>query len=234
MNVRPEDRTKVIVLAVALVAVVGLIAMTILREASRRSQQASMRRPTSTASNPTAPPGGIIMPGQNGAPVAAAMANNEVPLDEIAESSPFPAASGVDPFRVVVRVGKTSMFGTVNWAEKNQRKAAGAAGGGSAGGVGGSGGSVAPMGVEPPESAQVEVKGVILGGQKLAVVRHGDKVSYAREGEALRPGLRVQSISSSGVVFRFYRREIFLAVGASKALGAAPVPGPIGQPVPAP
>jgi len=234
MVIRPEDRPKIILLSLAIVAVMAYIVFTLRSRFVARSAA-----PTPVAvfvPRPAASSGATeAVTGSESGGVVARRAPNPADVDVEGSIPPAPAR---DPFkppvstrvtsgsprpsvppRASVRPGPRPALPVFEYPGSGLPRS----------------GDLPPAEVAPPLPA-VALKGVITGDPAIAVVEIDGQTFYKQEGESLGHSLSLRKISEAGVVIQRSlprgRKNYILAVGHSLPTGlprtgtpSAPAPG---------
>jgi hypothetical protein len=226
MVVRPEDKTKAAVLAVAIVGVLGVNATRML---SRPAPQVDAATAGSQTTAGTAGTAGTqpaqTASGPTDAPRTLNMADRDLVEGQV------PGASR-DPFRPAVRTANSAATYV-----PTPRPGSLSGGRNSGGGYSGDGlpvlpttGGPTPAGQAPqlrpmetplPPLPSIELKGVIFGQPRVCVLVMDGRTVYAREGEKLADAVTVQKIEETVITLRHGKTDIPLGIGHATLRGSS-------------
>ena len=220
MNVRPEDKPKLIAIVVGILGINVFVFSKIIKGAQPAASDTAST--SQTASNPvpsvaTPSPTQVAQSSAKGSPGDIQTLNQD-------DSPPIPLTA--DPFRPVVSatLAPTSPPPPLATLLKQSNGVSSAKGNkrltqsdfGSVAGI------LPPMKVNVPTSMspqgitiEVELKGIIEQEQSSAVFKIGDRTLYKSEGDKLPGGILVEKVTTEGVVLRIGNQRKALAPGQS-------------------
>jgi hypothetical protein len=193
--IKPEDRTKALVLIVGVALVIAYIAYTVISATSGAAAPQPMTQNVSIGSDNTTPP--------------------PSPEETLIELPTLFAAGDSNPFRTVLQIvpASTSVSSAGRVASKPPRREistdstvpflppAGSVEGATA----------------PLRDLGLRLDGVISGANGVAVIHFGEESYVLHVGEQFGDGMVVKSISSSGVELGKGKERISLTVGGSSS-----------------
>lgn len=236
MEQKQPDTSKVAILAVCIIAVLGLTvyrvvgslhAATPVTDDTTKRTTATNNQPAVTPTNPasglqvpgSSQPNTAATPGSN-APANAAGKDNKVAMVQPdVTKGPVPNVKQ-DPFKPPKGVPISETGSRQSAPESRSSEPPARQNGPSlprldVRDANSSGMTMAnkPMSVAPPPSVDIELKGLITGEPPLAVISMGGEVSYRQEGDVLDGGFKVAKITEAGVVLKNGRKNYIIAVG---------------------
>ncbi|HLJ54547.1 MAG TPA: hypothetical protein VKT77_05860 [Chthonomonadaceae bacterium] len=207
MAIKPEDKPKLIGLAVALVCVFGYVLIVLVPKLTAGASPAAHTDAppplTTAAAQSPAQPG----PSANGEASAAIPDDETAPVPPPSRDTfmPPPAGTPQPPPGQQVKAAAPSSSGPVLGPALPAGSAPGAAG---PGGI-----APAAVTIQAPPIPSVELKGVILGNPAVAVLSVNGEVVERQVGDALAYGLRLAKISEEGIIVRVGKRYMNVTVG---------------------
>jgi hypothetical protein len=236
MKVRPEDKNKVILLLVAIIAIVVWIVVFIVPQlksiGSPPANQASTT-PTS-GGTPVVSGGNVANPGTvQGAPpqmqIASGTMQGAPEFPAIEPGMGMPPRAQKDPFKPVIEKKTTTAppppkpaqrtRPPISYGNGGQVVGAGWSGGGLPLGSGGGNGQVTPIVVLPPPVPLIELKGVT---GTVAVIAVGGNKKFAGVGDVISDGVKVRKIREDGIELTVRGKSQVLGVG--RTIGGEPAP----------
>jgi hypothetical protein len=220
MAIRPEDRGKILLLSVAIVALTGYFIAAVLPRLINRDGDIPVV--ATAAGYSAARPSSV--PAEQAAGASIQEFPSQSPLADLdVENSP-PGPATRDPFRppAPVRLAKTEVPGAspprvtpppTLLREQAHLNALPLLRGSSSLLFGSR--SVAPAEIGPPPVPLVQLKGVVMGNPTIAVMSMDGQTFSKQVGERIAMGWSVASISEAGIVLKGYRESIVLGVGHS-------------------
>ncbi|MBA3727380.1 MAG: hypothetical protein H0W86_13350 [Armatimonadetes bacterium] len=202
---RPEDKPKLIVLAILTVAAVAFMMYRVMG-AFAENREPHDHTPV-TLSGDAAPEASVGQPEQ----IANQPVGAETNYADV--SSGIPNGSSRDPFKSPLAKLDYDPFVPRSVSTNGDRLKPGQMGNGGAGA--GGDGAVGPMQVPAPPPSTIELKGVLTGGRPIAVLRIGANTLNVFEGQAITKTLVVLKITTSSILMRNRNTDIYLEVGNS-------------------
>ncbi|MGI8922727.1 MAG: hypothetical protein ACR2HJ_01580 [Fimbriimonadales bacterium] len=202
---RPEDKPKLIVLAIATVAAVAFMVYRVMG-AFAENREPRNHTPVTLSDNAVSPDASV---GQS-EPIAIQPVAGEAYADA---SSGIPDGSPRDPFKSPLAKLDYDPFVPRTVSTNGGRLEPGEIGNGGAGS--GGNGAVAPMQPPAPPPSTIELKGVVTGGRPMAVLRIGASILNVFEGQAITRTFVVLKITTSSILMRNRNTDIYLEVGNS-------------------
>jgi hypothetical protein len=212
--VKPEDKSKVILLVAAIVLVLVFVVWNLMRTLGAADQKPAATTSPAFGLQPGQVPMQPLPAAPNYVPPPVSTPPPTASTDSAPTAMNVPAPDQVDPFRSPLP--RKDYRGEAPRPAPDNR-------GTMRPMPGGNGGGGTPVFQPAPPKTTIEVKGVVYGGQSFAVIKVGDNTLNLRQGDEVSKDIWVKEIQPTMVVFATKDATIPVEIGGTYSAVFFPV-----------